>query len=69
VDEGHHLVTGEKYANTQERERLGAYPRGGERAAWRLETLGSLQVAQVLRLSLDTITRVHAVVYYSYVEH
>jgi hypothetical protein len=42
---------------------------GGETTVGHSETLGSLRVAQVLRLSLDTVTGVPAAVSYSYVEH
>jgi hypothetical protein len=69
VDAGDQLVMGEHYASPLERARLGASPRGGEREARHSETLGSLRVAQVLRLSLDTIVGVPATVSDIYVEH
>jgi hypothetical protein len=69
VDASDHIVMGEHCASPLERVRLGASLRGGEREARCSETLGSLQVSQVLRLSLDTIARVHATVSYCYVEH
>ena len=69
VDAGDHLVMGEDYSNPLEGERVGVPLRGGERASRHSETLGRLQVAQVLRVPFDMVAGVPTSVFDIHVEH